>query len=428
MNSKLIFLIQAGLIVIFPILSVYGASEAETALSTGSILETVINDSQLKSMDELRDYLHTFPHSTPYLDKIELRTETEDFDIDKQKYSLRFYPKGWGETAGTKNLRKTRNQSQELAFEERFHKVLKDRYDLIIDYLETRTLMDIEKELLVNLEDQIRVLQALGPGDMDFDVGRLIDTQDDRTAHQLNQVKLEDRLTGFVHWIRQLTGCDAGFSMQSKGLITVADIRFSAADLSDPANASSKLNPFLADRQMRARLAEAEYQLEVAKNRDFISFFDVRYDMDEREETDKAVSLEVAFRLPFIHQDRDDILTRRVKWMEAKSDFSEAEQKWSEKRESTHRQLLRYLDQYDVLTARKKTGEAATSYSLYRQMDGVNPLDLLKIRESILKNDMRIQETRFAVLRCFVDLLDFSGRLSARPLVNYLSATKERIL
>lgn len=428
MKFKIYSLILMGLMAIFPLLPVCAAGESEWTLATGSILGTATNDSQLKSMDELHDFLRNAPRSTPYLDKIELRTETEDFDLDKQKFSLRFYPKGWGETAGTQRLRETRNQSRELAYEERFHKVLKDRYDLVIDYLETRALMDIEKELLVNLEDQIRVFQALGPGDMAFDVGRLIDAQDDRMIHQLKRVKLEDRLTGLVHWIRQLTECGDRFSVQTKGLVTVADIRFFVTDFTESAEASSRLPPSLVDRQMRVRLTEDAYHLEVAKNRDFITFFDVSYDLDDREEIEKAVSLEVGVRLPFIHEDRDDILGRRTEWMEAKIDFTEAERKWSQKRESTHRQLIRYLDQYDVLTARKKTGGAATSYEVYRQMDGVNPLELLKIRESILENDIRIQETRFSVLRRFIDLLDVSGKLSARPLINYLSATQEAIL
>lgn len=427
MKLKIFVLIHIGLIVIYPLLSVCEAGETERTIVTGSILATATNDAQLESMDEFYHYLDTAPRSTPYLDKIELRTKTDDFDTEKQKFSLRFYPKGWGETAATKLLRKTHHQSQKLAYEERFHKVLKDRYDLVIDYLETRTLVNIEKELLVNLEDQIRVLQALGPGNMAFDIARLIDAQDDRTAHQLKRVELEDRLTGLEHWIRQLTGCGGRFSLRTKGLVTVADIRFFVADLSEPIAASSRLHPSLSNRQMRVRLAEEAYHLEVAKNRDLINFFDVSYDLEGRDEIDQAVSLEVAVRLPFIHKDRDDILKRRIKWMEAKIDFAEAAQKWSQKIESTHRRIMRYLDQYDVLTARKKTGEATTSYKVYRQMDGVDPLVLLKIRQSILGNDIRIQKMRFSVLRRFVDLLDLSGKLSVRPLVNYLSAKQEGI-
>lgn len=428
MKVKLYFLLHMGFIAIFLLLPVCEAGETQWSVEPGTILSTATKDFQLNSQDELVQYLSTAPRSTPYLDKIELRTETEDFDPDKQKFSLRFYPKGWGETASKARLRETRNQSRELAYNEWFHKVLKDRYDLIIEYLEIRTVLDIEEELLVNLSDQIRVLQALVPGDLTFDVGRLMDAQDDLMAHQLRQVELENRLTGLAHGIMQLTGCGEHFAVQTDGLVTVAKIRSLVADLYESAKASSGLHPSLADRQIQVRIAEEEYHLEVAKNRDFISFFDVSYDLADRDEDKKAVSLEVGVRLPFIHKDRDDILRRRAKWMEAKIDFSEAERKWSQKRYSTHHQLMRYLDQYDLLTARKKTGDAATSYEVYRKMDGVNPLELLKIRESILKNDLRLEETRFSVFRRFIDLLDANGRLSIRPLVNYLSATQEEIL
>ena len=428
MKSTIVHLIHISLFVLFPLFSVCAAGEAEPTLAIGSILETAENDSGLKNMRALRDDLRTAPRSTPYLEKIELRTETENFDLDKQKFSLRFSPKGWGETASAAQLRQVRNRSQELACEERFQKVLKDRYDLVVDYLETRLLIDIEAKLLVNLEDQIRVLRALGAGDGTLDVKRLIDAQDDQMTHQLKQVMLKDHLADLAHRIRQLTGCGDRFALRTTGLVMVSDIRSMVVDLPESEAASLHRHPALADWQMRVRLAEAAVRLEEAKNRDYFTFLDVSYDLDERDEIDEAVSLEVGLRLPFIHANRDDLSMRRGEWTAAKIEFAEAKRTWTEQRLSSYRQLMLSLAQYDLLTARKKDGGAAATVALYRQMDGVDPTQLLKIREAILKNDIRIQRTRFSVLRCYVDWLDVRGQLSARPLINYLSAAREGIL
>ena len=80
MKVKLYFLLHMGFIAIFLLLPVCEAGETQWSVEPGTILSTATKDFQLNSQDELVQYLSTAPRSTPYLDKIELRTETEDFD------------------------------------------------------------------------------------------------------------------------------------------------------------------------------------------------------------------------------------------------------------------------------------------------------------------------------------------------------------
>ncbi len=43
----------------------------------------------MEKMLTLTTYLENAPESTKYIDRIELRTKTEDFELEKQKYSMR---------------------------------------------------------------------------------------------------------------------------------------------------------------------------------------------------------------------------------------------------------------------------------------------------------------------------------------------------
>ncbi|NJL60024.1 MAG: hypothetical protein HC887_10695 [Desulfobacteraceae bacterium] len=60
-------------------------------------------------------------------------------------------------------------------------------------------------------------------------------------------------------------------------------------------------------------------------------------------------------------------------------------------------------------------------------MNGVSPLILLKLKESILRTDITIETITHHVYEKYIRLLDISGNLSDKPLKNYLSDTMEVI-
>ena len=85
------------------------------------------------------------------------------------------------------------------------------------------------------------------------------------------------------------------------------------------------------------------------------------------------------------------------------------------------------ISQYDVLLEKKEASKAQSSFDIYRRMNGVSPLILLKLKESILKTDISIETITRHVYEKYIRLLDISGNLSAKPLKNYLSPDMEVI-
>ena len=83
------------------------------------------------------------------------------------------------------------------------------------------------------------------------------------------------------------------------------------------------------------------------------------------------------------------------------------------------------MSQYQFLEARKNDVDAESSLKRYLEMEGVDPLILLSIRESILDNDIELLEIKFSILRNYIRVLDTSGELSRKPLKNYLSMKQE---
>jgi hypothetical protein len=78
------------------------------------------------------------------------------------------------------------------------------------------------------------------------------------------------------------------------------------------------------------------------------------------------------------------------------------------------------IRQYTLLAANKKNSNAEVSFKAYLQMDGMDTLSLLKIRESIIKSDIQLEKTGFNIRYRFIELMDVMGKLSENPFKNYM--------
>ena len=63
----------------------------------------------------------------------------------------------------------------------------------------------------------------------------------------------------------------------------------------------------------------------------------------------------------------------------------------------------------------------------YRHLEGVDPLILLKMKESILERDISLGKIQYQLYTKYVELFDVMGKLSEKPLRNYLASTQEQV-
>jgi len=77
---------------------------------------------------------------------------------------------------------------------------------------------------------------------------------------------------------------------------------------------------------------------------------------------------------------------------------------------------------------KKKQASTELSIKAYAQIEGADPLALLKMKESIIKRDLSAIKISRGVFTNYIELLDVSGRLSHKPLKNHLSKDQELLL
>ena len=408
------------LAVVFSTLTGFGsvhALENKETLTIDSFIMTAQNDLKLQHQRELTRYLKDASSSTPYIDRMEFRTETEEFDLEKQKYSLRFYPKGWGETQYTKQVTKLASQSCRTEQLNYYNTALKMRYDLVLDYLETSSMIDLKRQLATVCEDRIHVLNKKSAGSLSFDISELIAAEELLTELRLELVGLENKITGLNHQISVAADSQKPVAFDRRRLIDISAIEKKIHELPQEITLN---NVKLKDQKDKMDLANSKYMLEQAKGRDYLSYFEVSYDSDDYDDAKKACSIEVAIKLPFINSDQDGVNRKKVNYMKERLQYNEERRSLSEKRISMIRVLDRLIQQYTLLEANKKNSNAEVSFKAYLKMDGMDPLNLLKIKESIIKSDIQLEKTAFNIRWRFIELMDIMGSLPATPFKNYV--------
>lgn len=421
---KKIYFVIAGVFFFCMMFTTSFATEVSGKLTINSFLGTAEKDYRLQNHREIVDYLEGAPSSTPYVDKIEFRTETDEFDVSKQKYALRFYPKGWGETEYTDKLAETAKRSNQIEHEAYFNTALKQRYNLVLAYCEAASLLKLKKSLLNVYDDRIQVLRRQSQQNLDFHIDLLIEAEDQYINLELDLVKLENSMSSIVENIKIASDSDTIIDFHEKQMAGIEIVEWVISDMEKN---STPENINLLDQKLKIELSKNKYQLEKSKNKDYLSFLQVSHDTDESDNVEKAYSVRLGFKLPFINPDRDEVNRRKITYMKEKLKYEDEKREASEKIISLTRSLQRLIHQYHILADRKENGNSKISFKTYRNMEGMNPLNLLKIKESMIAGDIQLNNINYQILSRYIELIDVKGKLSRKPLKNYLSKTMEMV-
>jgi len=408
------------------VLSFFWAAAALTdagEITVSDFLATARNDYTLDNQNAKLDFLHTSSSNTPFFDRIEFRTETDGFEFPRQRYSLRFYPNGWGETGSGKKVYKTTVAANETQRALLLHQALKRRYTLVVELLHTRNMVELTQQLMVLYEDRVRVLRQ-GSESTDFNMNDLVEAEDDYTRIQLELIDLENTRSAIDAAIRACTPDNASVGFDAGSIAEIGSIEKAIRQLN---TAIDEDNVYLRDSAARLELAQWSYDLEKSRGRKYISYFETHYDNEERHDAREAIFVELGIRFPFINTNRLDTNRRMLAYLTEKGRYEELKQVLSEKRSALTGDLEKLLKQHALLTAKEERASLKSSLTTYLHLEGVDPLMLLKLKESTLKRDITLEKLRYAIYSQYVEFLDVLGALSEKPLKNYLSSAQELV-
>lgn len=402
------------------------SATATTTLSPHNFIATAKNDTSIQAHKQMKFYLENAPADTPYLDRIELRAGLGDLDQKEQTYQLRFYPRAWGETRYSRELTQTVAQADELDQALHLLKALKKRYQLVIEYIQAIELSKTYKSMEVVYIDRINVLQQKSATVIDSNISGLITAEDKLTKLRLDLLDLNNRINNLKLTINRLAGGKFDIDFDAKAVIHIKTIALLIKNIQPE---SENGNVYLERQKHNIKLAQSRLDLEKAQSRDYISFFQISHSVDDdKENWEEKTSVEIGIKLPFINTDREAIWRRKA--IQKREEYAYNQEKAITLEDSIQllQKLKNSLSQHALLEEKKQKGVAAKTLEKHVTMEGVDPLDLLELKESILENEIRLSRLSFLVYSDFIELMEIMGRLTRDPLTDYLSNTLEQII
>ncbi|MDB5051936.1 MAG: hypothetical protein JWO30_5007 [Fibrobacteres bacterium] len=409
-------------------------SSAAPAGSSGisGFLLTAKEDDVIQARRADREFAYGAYTGLPFVSDMEFRVRNVAFDWIGQRYSLRLEPRGIGEGGASKRfngiLMKQSGQRNRMLL----NRALAERYAIVIDMLMKRELQLLYQEMISVSEDKIMVLDKRKTSE-NFDFNTLIEAEIElsklkaQNLEAMKEIRVLELRAG-----QYLKGPFAGFD--TTGLVSVDSIIVLAEKGGFTVDTNHVYMDYL---ELSLDLAESRYRLEKAKGRRFLSFLEFSYDvenrLDEQVRRDegrdydlgRAYILEAGFRLPGLTDGNLELNRRKEEFLSEKEDFEEKKRELKNVMEKDIEDIASLISQYRYLKARETEVDAKASLKKYLQLSGVDPLILLSLKASNLRNSIKLEEVKYGLILNYVKVMDATGKLSQAPLRNFLSARNE---
>ena len=392
-------------------------------ITINDYLATAFKDETVIYQTEKITFLKNSSSNTPYINEVELRMQIDEFEDSKQKYTIRMNMNGWGEHKQGEKVYEASlkfNETERLIL---LNDSLKDRYMDIISHNHLEMQLVFMKSLMTVYEDRVEVLKQ-SVGTLQFDAVALIETERQLLDLQLDMVNIKNDKAVIEEKIRLFFPSENEEILIANDMIDIYSIQEKVFQLK---KSFEQKNIHMQHSQYDYEMAEAKYKLEQAENNTYLSFLEASYDMDDKNKFEKAFTFEFGITIPIINPKRLDINRRKLNSLKAKSEWMNVKKNIHLSFYAISRKIRRLITQYDIISFQKNNSRTEETYNIFRQMDGANPLILLKVKESMLKNEITMLKIQHQIYESYIKLLDCSGELSSPPLINYLSKDSQKI-
>ena len=346
---------------------------------------------------------------TSWIDKAEIRTETDEFDIARQRYALRVTPSPKKVNKAIHNLMDAYTDKSSIITADNQYNIINLAYDNTLTAYKTELQSGLLSDLLVVYKDQDKVYQRLLEAKNSY-VVRWLDIQKEISELEVDVFEMEKR---------QSLTVNENIVIDWSGMINIKSIQESLLQLST----IKTENPSNKEYEIENRIIDQEIALRKAESSSYFDFLQLDYKGPNDDPIRERISVTAAFILP-ITDNKTKLKLAELKneqaEIELKKELEESERKQDSK--EIYDELLIAIEVYNMrenrLSEIKSNSELISE--TYQSYSDPNPLFFLQQRELILKEEIEIAKIKGEIIEAYIDYLSEAGLLYSLPLKNYL--------
>lgn len=363
---------------------------------------TAFLQDHLQTIDSLFAPTPTAANFKPALiDKIEIRTNADNFEPEERDYRIRFSPTTQKIRKAEKNLFQSYQAIAQLEKNSLKEDYIEDLYQEILTGLELTKALTFKENLLANLEDQKKVIQKLMMQSTSPPKEWLNIQQDISDLQiELYQIKTEKQKLNFTVEVDNFLSIDTLLSQIKQK---------TAVDIAAPI--------FFRETQLETQLIEQEIALEKAEQKQWFEFLQFQMDNSKKDLIQQKIDISASFILPSAPRRNLKIAELQIEkeMLQAKA-FDKQQQVQTE--QAAIQEQIQSLYKTLVFTQQvmqKNQEQTQTLLNKSQQNEIANPLILLQVQEQQWKNKLNILDLEIKIYEEYLEWLIITGQLFQSP-------------
>ena len=390
------------------------SSQEESDIS--KLLMTTFKDNGVKFKNEKNYQLASLDYTVPILEKIEVRSETNDFDLKQQDFSVRVSPN----TSSSRKAHRLYHESVKFMAEMEFHteimKVMHDKYNLIKQYVFAKERLKLERTKNVVAHDKVKLLKKM-VSLSSFDIVDLIEAEDEVYKLQRTIQNTENNLVNLEDQLRNLLSKEE-INIKLEHLIPVRRIK----ELIILKNINSTSNhPEQEVLSAKHYNVLMEHDWEASKNNFSIGFLQASYGYDPDKPFGSNFSLGLGFDFPIKGSSGLELNELKVNILDAQSNYLDRVNELEITRQNSESRLLSLIKMYELLTLQIEEGNANHALTEYSKQSVASPQALLKLKELSVNNKYLLIEIQSDIMTTYLEYIYSTGAIGNKPYQNYFN-------
>ncbi len=367
------------------------------------------------------DFLQTENQSMPFVEEIELRTESDEMELGRQEYLFRM----------RFNSRESRRVQDRITNNNLQHYELKtrlldeqeqiDRYEYLAEwyYLDAAISALADKKII--LEDQRTVYQKNAVNAPQLDITSLLKVEEDLQELAQEQLQLQlQREVIIENLLPDITEVSS-LELEKEGWISLETMRSVLEEvMADTAQITE-----IAMQELEVNAAQLEYEMERAESRRILEFAQAKYAGRDNLSFAREFSFGLGFMIPTKSNNRVEINEAQLERADEVFQLSLLILEWEEDVKKAYQKFDQIWQAYQLLKAQIETSKYADTLEKYKKTSGVSPLTLLQLQSIMLKQERDVRRLEEAACFRYLELLSLKGMLHSSNSINYLSDARQ---
>ncbi len=384
-----------------------------------SWIRSAFRDSTYKKLAHMADFRENNPQTLRWLDRIEFRSGTREFELDQQEYGIRLYGSNPSEIRYRNRLESIEVRYYQALSEDALHDAIAYRYRVLARLYFLHEENKLKQDQRALQDKKSGYLESLFQNQLDLDLKDLIQAYRKKGKLQTEQSALTRDKISASH---PVSIPEAGDSLVIEGFdwISIEGIKGvlrQAPDGSTPGSATL----------VRLHQEKDKLMLEEKKVRgdkwNVLDFIQVQWRNNANDVLIREkINVGAGIRLPYSGSSKRDHNQVLIEQLAVNTELNHLEEEHRLTSLNLKRELEQLLQQLEEETNQLSEFEEKFRNTKFLSHPMTTPRDALLIEEIILDGLEEILETKEKIINKYVDYLDHSRLISQVPYRNFLQA------